>query len=281
MKKQGPHETSWRTSPTTTDPLPGNPLLVGVGKALTVIILASQLSWAVAFSILPNNAGSSRPHSLLQAATTGNLVQPVQPRRYTSHKQRQEAVKAMDAKMLELLSEQFLYPSPQHQQRQQQQQQRDRPRGRPESVPGAMGYEATLRFRQENEGLLLSPIQQQQQQPYASPPSMSPTIKEPKKKQNHVRGSAKEEGVEKKRKKVVKNLPEPRIRSDEEESKRRWNDKSVDLQKYYRTELLTAKEEYSLGMKIHFMMRCEEVHEGLAARLMRLPTMEEWAHACG
>lgn len=201
-------------------------------------------------------------------------------------RQQQLTGSTVDAKMLELLSEQFLYPSPQHQQRkQQQQQQRDRPRGRPESVPGAMGYEATLRFRQENEGLLLSPVQQQQQQqPYASPPSMSPTIKGPKKKQNHVRGSAKEEGVEKKRKKVVKNLPEPRIRSDEEESspkKRRWSDKSVDLQKYYRTELLTAKEEYSLGMKIHFMMRCEEVHEGLAARLMRLPTMEEWAHACG
>jgi hypothetical protein len=109
---------------------------------------------------------------------------------------------------------------------------------------------------------------------------MSPTIKEPKKKQNHVRGSAKEEGVEKKRKKVVKNLPEPKHRSKEKEKcpkNRRWND----LQKYYRTELLTAKEEYSLGMKIHFMMRCEEVHEGLAARLRRLPTMEEWAHACG
>jgi RNA polymerase sigma factor (sigma-70 family) len=69
---------------------------------------------------------------------------------------------------------------------------------------------------------------------------------------------------------------------------------SMDLQKYYRTQLLTADEEYSLGMKIQFMVLCESVHEGLVCssstssssspiqqQRERLPTMVEWAHACG
>lgn len=55
----------------------------------------------------------------------------------------------------------------------------------------------------------------------------------------------------------------------------------MDLQKYYRTELLTSDEEYSLGMKIQFMDKCEQVHEGLAAAMNKLPTIQEWAAACG
>jgi hypothetical protein len=198
-------------------------------------------------------------------------------------RQQQMAENTVDAKMLELLSDQFLYPS-------SPPVKRERPRGRPESVPGAMGYEATLRFRQENEGHASSTIA-----PYAAPPpAMSPTMYQPlKNKKTQIRGSAAKGGeggsptTTPKRKKVVKNLPEPRNRSQTDEpqqqspKRRRWNDKSVDLQKYYRTELLTAKEEYSLGMKIHFMMQCEDVHQGLATRLRRLPTIEEWALACG
>jgi RNA polymerase sigma factor (sigma-70 family) len=64
-------------------------------------------------------------------------------------------------------------------------------------------------------------------------------------------------------------------------AKRRKSTVAADLQKYYRTELLTAKEEYSLGTKVQLMVRCENVHEGLALRLERLPSMVEWAHACG
>lgn len=278
MKMQGQHEKNSRRSP--TDRLPRNPLLVGMTSTLTVVVLASQLSWTMSFSVSPY---TGRPPSLLQATRATDLVQPVQPKRYAPDSKRLEAVKAMDrqqmaensvdAKMLELLSDQFLYPSPPVK--------RERPRGRPESVPGAMGYEATLRFRQENEG------QGSTITPYAAPPAMSPTTSQvPKRKKTHIRGSAKEGDTTQKRKKVVKNLPEARNRSQDEQQqqsskRRRWNDKSVDLQKYYRTELLTAKEEYSLGMKIHFMMQCEEVHEGLAAQLCRLPTMEEWALACG
>lgn len=100
----------------------------------------------------------------------------------------------------------------------------------------------------------------------------------------------------KKRKRVVKNLPKRRSSSTQtaqqkkkqqeqdeatltKTSNRRTN--GLDLQKYYRTELLSADEEYSLGMKVQFMVRCEWVHEGLAIRHGRLPTMEEWAYACG
>jgi len=51
--------------------------------------------------------------------------------------------------------------------------------------------------------------------------------------------------------------------------------------RYYKTELLTAKEEYSLGMKVKFMVKCDAVHEGLALELDRQPTIAEWAAACG
>lgn len=104
-----------------------------------------------------------------------------------------------------------------------------------------------------------------------------------------------DDGPVKKRKRVVKNLPTPRARNkndkyDDEPPpmtfgtvKKGGRKQSVaaDLQRYYRTELLTGKEEYSLGTKVQFMVKCENVHEGLAIRLERLPTVLEWAHACG
>jgi RNA polymerase nonessential primary-like sigma factor len=51
--------------------------------------------------------------------------------------------------------------------------------------------------------------------------------------------------------------------------------------KYYQTKLLDGKEEYSLGMQVRFMMQAEDVHQGLSAHLMRLPSIGEWAEACG
>ena len=53
------------------------------------------------------------------------------------------------------------------------------------------------------------------------------------------------------------------------------------LQRYYKTELLTAEEEYMLGMRVRLMVKCEAVHEGLSLALERAPTLEEWAAACG
>ncbi len=53
------------------------------------------------------------------------------------------------------------------------------------------------------------------------------------------------------------------------------------LQRYYRTELLTPQEEYTLGMKIQFMIHCEQVHDGLSLKYGQSPTIVEWARACG
>lgn len=56
---------------------------------------------------------------------------------------------------------------------------------------------------------------------------------------------------------------------------------ALNLNRYYKTELLTAREEYFLGMKVRFMVKCQAVHEGLALQLDRNPTIAEWAAACG
>lgn len=56
---------------------------------------------------------------------------------------------------------------------------------------------------------------------------------------------------------------------------------AMDLDQYYRTELLTSDEEYSLGMKIQFMELCAQVHEGMTGAMTHLPSIQEWATACG
>lgn len=87
------------------------------------------------------------------------------------------------------------------------------------------------------------------------------------------------------RKRVKKDLPERRYKEGTTngimEQQTRNSSPISNLQKYYRTELLTAKEEYTLGMKVNFLVKCEQVHEGLAIDLERTPTIEEWARACG
>jgi len=97
----------------------------------------------------------------------------------------------------------------------------------------------------------------------------------------------------KQRRRVVKTLP--KSRRDEngdiiqgQKGERVYNNPgrgvsndSLNLNRYYKTELLTAKEEYSLGMKVKLMVKCEAVHEGLSLQLDRMPTIAEWAAACG
>jgi len=107
--------------------------------------------------------------------------------------------------------------------------------------------------------------------------------------------------VKKQRRRVVKQLPKSRRDEDgnllpgatisrlSSKSKGqpdpvysgRGSPDSLNLNRYYTTELLTAKEEYSLGMKVKFMVKCEAVHEGLTLELGRSPTIAEWAAACG
>jgi DNA-directed RNA polymerase, sigma subunit (sigma70/sigma32) len=112
-------------------------------------------------------------------------------------------------------------------------------------------------------------------------------------KNNLVEGE--ENGLNKSRKSRVKVLPKSRKmkESDMEEEttgmmpsgKSRQNGDidtpNLQLQRYYRTPLLTQEDEYSLGMKIQFLMKCEQVHEGLYQLLGRVPSIMEWANACG
>ncbi|KAL7515646.1 hypothetical protein ACHAXN_013301 [Cyclotella atomus] len=98
--------------------------------------------------------------------------------------------------------------------------------------------------------------------------------------------------VNSQRRRVVKQLPKSRRDEDGNledqntvqvipgDSKGTLSD-ALNLNLYYRTELLTAREEYSLGMKVKFMVKCEAVHEGLSNALGRTPTIAEWAAACG
>jgi len=101
---------------------------------------------------------------------------------------------------------------------------------------------------------------------------------------------------QKQRRRVVKSLP--KSRRDEngniipqkkgQQERRVFNNPgrgisndTLNLNRYYKTELLTAKEEYSYGMQVKFMVKCASVHEGLSLELDRMPTIAEWAAACG
>merc|ERR1712232_1004605 len=52
-------------------------------------------------------------------------------------------------------------------------------------------------------------------------------------------------------------------------------DAATTMQRYYYTPLLRHEEEYALGMKVRFLVQCEEVHEGQSAALGRIPTIVE------
>ena len=53
------------------------------------------------------------------------------------------------------------------------------------------------------------------------------------------------------------------------------------LQKFYDSDLLTTNQEKLFGYRVQYLVRCEEVHEGLELNLGREPTFVEWAVACG
>ena len=195
------------------------------------------------------------------------------------------ALNGVDSKMLELLSDQYLYPTGVGN-NESNEAVGNKPRGRPAFVPGAMKSETMKKFQERKAQEYRSQQNGQQNEP----------IRKSKKK---VKGSSADstDGNEpkdtdsttsiKKKKRVVKNLPERKANEKKPISKGRKVLKgrakanNLELQKYYRTELLTAAEEYELGLKVQLMVKCEQVHEGLAIQNMRLPTFHEWAEACG
>ena len=233
-------------------------------------------------------------------AVIEDFVTPLTPKSSGSMERRHEAVKAMnrtkvelalegvDAQMLDLLSNQFLYPENQM----PEQLKPSRPRGRPDFVPGAMKFETMLKF-QELKGAMGT---SKDPRVVLSESSRISITEESSKKSSRARGSLLTSGEQESlpelvhstltSKRVAKNLPLPRDQPSEStapkrELKGRAKANNLELQKYYRTELLTADEEYSLGMQVQLLIKCEQVHEGLAIELMRLPSIEEWARACG
>lgn len=213
-----------------------------------------------------------------------------------------------------------------------------RPKGRPESVPGAMAVETLIKHRERME--MLDLVEQYRSNPSLGEAELSVITPYVMLEQEHsqmnqidtenciidhvsigsktvlLKGTSSSKGGKivneelqelpnlTKRKRVVKNLPSTKNRTNGDESKDREADEimydedgqrislknrrgnkinadGMNLHKYYRTDLLTSDEEYSLGMKIQFMAGCEQVHEGLSAAMNKLPTIREWASACG
>ncbi|GKY99953.1 hypothetical protein MPSEU_000948900 [Mayamaea pseudoterrestris] len=248
-----------------------------------------------------------------QASSQQLLVKQLKPRTGPGKEKREQVLLALQrsqvetalsgvnqAQILELLSDQYLYPPAGESNNILQtaaavkaaaNRIRKRPSGRPECVPGAMNYETMVKYRHRQEiakqltlAKDMSTDEIRAVAPYvivndadsfqtkesvqtqASPPfiPMYPT----------------EAPAEKKY--PVKDEADPGVRQKKASKKiTRKQQTGLDLQKYFGTNLLNAEEEYSLGLKVNLMARCHEVHEGLAARQARLPTIEEWAYACG
>jgi RNA polymerase sigma factor (sigma-70 family) len=253
-------------------------------------------------------------------STDSHVVQRLQPRTSIPEEKRERAYNALkrsrverallgvDAQVLEMLSERLLHPVGET----SFASQRRRPKGRPEFVPGAMNEETLAMFRERQDVLELvgdSSVVSDQEisaiAPYVlareaapSPPPAEPNpVTNPSKGGVEVRDrttglghgrltSNLQSSGRQKDFVSVNTLPASKARATNEyvpsaTAKRYKKVNGMDLQKYYGTALLTADEEYALGMKIQFMMKCEQVHEGLASSLMRLPSIEEWAGACG
>lgn len=283
-------------------------------------------------------------------------MQPLRPESRTSKKRRDavlrdvaatrtvdSALEGIDAQVLELLSEEFLYP-PAGDARQSYDNKKKnsltRPQGRPEFVPGAMAWASMKKYQQKRE--LMNHVVEDKDEISAAaiqrelgsklhvsskevlrnqersrargrprknkntddalPESMSANAKETTK--------PKKKAARKKKRVVKKNLPNERksrrkLASDDDEYVAKTSDEFIstraapgrnrnpgykntrgggdnrELRKYYATELLTPEEEYVIGEKIQLMIQCEQVHEGLCIQEMRLPTIAEWAAACG
>jgi len=172
---------------------------------------------------------------------------------------------------------------------------------RPKMVAGAMGYKTMLEFqrREEEYEELFAEIDTSMYTPVAITPPIemppapvknistksSSRTKKAEPKDVHIEGAQlpiKVKKLKSVKPKKPKTRAKPKFNSDNNNKAKGGNYHKVKgLKQYYQTELLTAKEEYSLGTKIEFMIKCDTVHEGLAMQLQRLPTILEWAEACG
>jgi len=178
---------------------------------------------------------------------------------------------------------------------------RKKPYGRPKSVAGAMGYQTMLDYREREERaeevyakinsstytpLAIMPIIHSPGTAPTKPITGSPSrimhseLSSVATGKTEARTTSKKEKHAKMKKVNTKVAKFERTKSDGVKRRGKYH-KTEGLKQYYETELLTAKEEYSLGTKIQFMIKCDSVHEGLSIGLQRLPTIQEWSEACG
>lgn len=248
-----------------------------------------------------------------KSKSTETVPTPLKPKSRTSKKRRDEAMKAMQrtevetaldrvdtAQMLELLqSDEFLYP-PSSTSSNTIADAPTRPRGRPDFVPGAMKYDTMVKF-QEQQGIMdlhRLPTQVTNENRSTKARNGKSSVKGASRSAYDLSTIELPESEDdsrstktKPRKQVVKNLPKGRKAVGKTSTKNNGVDaynanskaksKNTELNKYYKTDLLSADEEYNLGVKVQLMVKCEQVHEGLCLHLLRLPTIEEWAQACG
>jgi RNA polymerase sigma factor (sigma-70 family) len=291
--------------------------------------------------------------TLLYAATQREVEDVVQPYKSSASQERREvAVRALrpgpvdsvlqgvDAQVLELLSEEFLYPSPRgatSSSPQIRDPNNTKPR-RADMVPGAMTRANMEKYKKKRNLMnhLVDKVTAQTSMAAsaASQKSASEPIKEEVLKENlsmnlHIlsgeverrkrrsKGSYLESSpgdnalptaVEEtqadvessnnmesssRKQRVKKNLPKSKsqdeIRKSLDDAGTGFpppgvntnNINNLELRKYYATALLTPDQEFELGRQVQLMILFEQVHEGLAIQEMRLPTIEEWAAACG
>ena len=294
----------------------------------------------------------SPPKSSSASSSGGGVVveamQPLRPESSASQKRREavlrdakadtdsrtvdSALEGIDAQVLELLSENYLYPSAAESTEPKKTKLSNRPHGRPEMVPGAMAWRSMKKYQTKRE--LINHAAENSQENVAAlmrrnlESNLNVKSEEVARRQeeaSQIRGLERknlEEGLPetaaantkentkpkkkatRKKRVVKKNLPKQRKKKPLRDSDELYWKKDFiktqarpgrtinpgfgprvnsdqELRKYYATELLTPEEEYSIGEKIQLMIQCEQVHEGFCIQEMQLPTVAEWAAACG
>lgn len=256
---------------------------------------------ATAYALAPSNFRTRTfiSSSLALKARSKTAVmeaQQVQPRKAVARKRKRKVddtlkdrdlsedsnVSLIDESMLEMLLDKSVNPT-----ERTPATKRQKPKLRSRTVPGAMSYKSLLNYSAEKEEEAMK-MQQNVYKPLEAAAPSTSTTTPPKRPRGRPRKTLKRE-LEKK---STNTLPETWTEAElvngiispvEPPTKQKHESSKVysDMKQYYKTVLLTAKEEYYLGTQVEFMAKCELVHEGLALRLKRLPTILEWANACG
>jgi RNA polymerase sigma factor (sigma-70 family) len=242
------------------------------------------------------------------ATTTTSLTpggQRIQPRKRTTKVKKDKATTALKRKdvekaltgvsqtqLFDLLGDQYMYPPFSNEMLPvaaalAAERRKNRPNGRPDYVPGAMSYETIKKLDQRKD--MVGKLRTTKSLSLMEVEAIAPYVLVDGQQQTTPTDVPAADPIETKRASRVASSSTDKDAIDDPGLRTRRGPKKnlsagqteLDLKPFYGTTLLTAQEEYSLGMKVNLMVQCQQVHEGLAAHYMRLPTIEEWAQACG